>query len=142
MHLPPRLAARWAADVNAVSFSTDIVPTLYRLLDQEVALGGPIAGMPLVYAPTTFPPRERRRGSFLLADSYGPVYALLQRNGELLYVVDAMNARDFAFDLTGGAPHAAPVRVTIGERVVYQRVIAEQIDQIAAFFGFDAQASR
>jgi hypothetical protein len=140
VHLPPRLAARWAADVTAVSFSTDIVPTLYRLLDQEIALRGPIVGMPLVYPPNTFPPRERRRGSFLLAGSYGPVYALLQRNGELLYVVDAMNARDYAFNLAGGAPHATPVPVTTGERLGYQRVIAEQIDQIAAFFGFDAQA--
>ena len=142
MHLPPRLAARFAADVDAVSFSTDIVPTLYRLLDQHLALRGPLVGMPLVYPRGTSPPRERRRGSFLLAGSYGPVYALLQRNGGLLYVVDAMNARDYAFNLAGGAPHATPVPVTLGERVAYQRVIAEQVDQIAAFFGFDAQPSQ
>jgi hypothetical protein len=142
VHLPPRLAARWLADVDAVSFSTDIVPTLYRLLDQDVTLQGPFVGMPLVYAPGASPPRERRRGSFLLAGSYGPVYGLLQHNGGLLYVVDAMNARDYAFNLAGGAPHATPVPVTPGERVAYQRVIAEQIDQIGAFFGFDAQAPR
>jgi hypothetical protein len=57
-------------------------------------------------------------------------------------VVDANNARDYAFDLAGGAPHATPVPVTAGERAAYQRVIAEQINQIAAFFDFDAQASR
>lgn len=142
VHLPPRLAARWASDVDAVSFSTDIVPTLYRLLDQDVTLRGPIVGMPLVYPVNTSPPRERRRGSFLLAGSYTPVYALLQRNGDLLYVVDAVNARDYAFDLTGGPPRATAVAVTPGERVAYQRVIAEQVDDIAAFFHFDAQASR
>ena len=57
-------------------------------------------------------------------------------------MVDALNARDYAFDLTGGAPHATPVPVLPDERVVYQRVIAEQIEAIAAFFGFDAQPSR
>jgi hypothetical protein len=142
MHLPPRLAARWTADVDAVSLSTDIVPTLYTLLGQEVTLRGPIVGMPLVYPLNTAPPRERRRGSFLLAGSYTPVYGLLQRNGDLLYVVDGMNARDYAFDLTGGPPRATSVPVTPGERAAYQRVIAEQIDDIAAFFGFDAQPER
>jgi arylsulfatase A-like enzyme len=142
VHLPPRLAARWTADVDAVSFSTDIVPTFYRLLDQELVLSGSMFGMPLVYPLDGAAPRQRRRGSFLLAGSYGPVDALLQRNGDLLYVVDALNARDYAFDLTGGAPHATSVPVTPGERAGYQRVIAEQVDAIAAFFGFDAQPSR
>jgi hypothetical protein len=98
--------------------------------------------MPLVLPPDASPPRERRRGSFLLAGSYGPVCELLQRNGELLYVVDALNARDYASNLAGGASRATPVLVAGGERAASQRVIAEQIDQIAAFFGVDAQASR
>ena len=82
VHLPPRFAARWGVDVDAVSFSTDIVPTFYRLLNQQPGPSGPMFGMPLVYPSGTAPPRERRRGSFLLAGSYGPVDALLQRNGD------------------------------------------------------------
>ena len=139
VHLPPRLAARWAADVEAVSFSTDIVPTLYRLLDQEIALRGAIVGMPLVYPPGTAPPRERRRGSFVLAGSYTPVYALLQRNGDVMYVVDAVNERDYAYNLSGGVLHATRMPITAGERVANQQMIREQIEQIAAFFHFDAQ---
>ena len=72
VHLPPRLAARWAADVDAVSLSTDIVPTLYALLDQDVTLHGPVVGMSLVYpAEHDLAAAERRRGSFLLIGSYG-----------------------------------------------------------------------
>jgi arylsulfatase A-like enzyme len=142
VHLPSRLAGRWAADVEAVSFSTDIVPTLYRLLDQEIVLRGSIVGMPLVYAPGTAPPRERRRGSFVLAGSYSPVYALLQRNGDMMYVVDAVNMRDYAYNLGGGVGHATRSSITAGERAANQQMIREQIEEIAAFFHFDAQPSR
>ena len=68
------------------------------------------------------------------------MFMLLQRNGERMYVVDAMNARDYAFDLTGGAPHQEAVPVLAGDRAAEQRLIAEQIDAIASFFGFDAHA--
>jgi membrane-anchored protein YejM (alkaline phosphatase superfamily) len=141
MHMPPRLAAQWSADADAVSFTTDIVPTLYRLLGQEVTLRGPIVGMPLFYPRGAPLPTDRRRGAFLLAASYGPVYGLLQRNGELLYVVDAVNSRDYAYNLSGGVLHDARMPITAAERMANQQMIREQIEQIAAFFHFNAQPS-
>jgi arylsulfatase A-like enzyme len=142
VHLPRRFTARWSADLDGVSFSTDIVPTLYNLLEQDVTLRGPTFGMSLVYPRDTDPPADRRRGAFLLAASYGPVYGMLQRNGESYYVVDAVNSRDYAFDLAGGPPHATPVPVTPAQRLAGQRLIREQIEQVAAFFHFDAQPMR
>ena len=79
---------------------------------------------------------------FLLASSYGPVYGLLQRNGELLYVVDSVNSRDYAFNLHGGVLHEARRPITAAERLANQQAIREQIEQIAAYYHFDAQPSR
>ena len=143
VHLPPRLAARWTADVDAVSLSTDIVPTLYTLLGQEVTLRGPIVGMPLVYPLNTTPPRERRRG-FVSAGRQlrRRCTGCCSATATCCTWSTRMNARDYAFDLAGGPPWAASVPVTPGERAAYQRVIAEQVDAIAAFFGFDAQPER
>jgi hypothetical protein len=142
VHLPSRLAPEWTADADGVSFTTDIVPSLYRLLGQEIALRGAIFGMPLFHARGALPPPERRRDAFLVASSYGPVYGLLQRNGELLYIVDAVSARDYEFDLSGGVLHEARVPITSAERAASQQMIREQIEQIAAYFNFDAQPSQ
>jgi Sulfatase len=142
VHIPQRFARAWTADADGVSFTTDIVPSLYRLLGQDIALRGPIFGMPLFHARGALPSPERRRDAFLLASGYGPVYGLLQRNGELLYVVDAVNARDYEFDLSGGALHETRVPVTSAERTASQQMIREQIEQIAAYFNFDPQPSQ
>ena len=142
VRIPPRLARDWSADVDAVSFTTDITPSLYRLLGNEVTLRGPVVGMPLFYPRTAAPLAARRRGMFLLASSYGPVYGLLQRNGELLYVVDSVNSRDYAFNLHGGVLHEARRPITAAERLANQQAIREQIEQIAAYYHFDAQPSR
>jgi sulfatase-like protein len=138
VHLPQRIAAHWTADLDAVSFSTDIAPTLYRLLGYDVTLHSPIFGMPLVYPAGGSPDPSRRRGAFLVAASYGPVYGMLQRNGRSLYVADAVNSRDYAYDLQpGGTP--VRVRVTGAERAANQRLIRDQLDAIAAFFHFEPQ---
>lgn len=43
----------------------------------------------------------RRRDELLLASSSGSVHAVLRRNGTRMYVVDAVDGRDGAFDLSG-----------------------------------------
>ena len=70
VHLPPALRGRVATDLNRVSFSTDITPTLYALLGHASADLGPLFGSPLfVRAGAELAARHRQ--SFLLASSYG-----------------------------------------------------------------------
>jgi arylsulfatase A-like enzyme len=137
VHLPAEMARRWDADLTAVSFASDIAPTLQTLLAGDAAPRGRMFGMPLVRRPGTRG-ADRRRQEFLLASSYGPVYGLLTENGRRLYVVDAINARDYSFDLTTGAA-GSRLTTTAAERRLGQQRIAEQIAEIAAFFDFDAE---
>jgi hypothetical protein len=137
IHLPAEMAGRWDTDLTAVSFATDIAPTIHALLGGEVDARGRMFGTPLVRRPGT-PGADRRGQEFLLASSYGPVYGLLTQNGRRLYVVDTINARDYSFDLTTGAA-GSRLPTTAAERRLGQQRIAEQIAEIAAFFDFDPQ---
>jgi arylsulfatase A-like enzyme len=137
LYLPPDMRTEWSADLTAVSFATDIAPTLYALLGHGIGSRERVLGASLVHPPGALP-TERRRNAFLLASSYGPVYAILSQNGRRLYVADTINSRDYAYDLAT-EPLGTRVSVTAAERAVNEQLIAEQVAEIGAFFGFDAQ---
>jgi hypothetical protein len=132
IHLPAALKERVTTDLTAVSFLSDISPTLYALLGFDPPDLGPLYGRPL------FAPLDRdvppRRGPFLVASSYGPVYGLVRDNGRELYVVDTVDSRELAFDLSRpgtGARVAFSADLTATARLR----IAEQIAALNASFG-------
>jgi arylsulfatase A-like enzyme len=137
VHLPPMLAGRFAADLGRVSFSTDVTPTLYALLGYHPADMGSLFGAPLFDAPDVDRPR-RRRESFLLASSYGAVYGTMSGNGRKLYIADAINERDDAYELNRDAL-GARVGISNADRVRNRRLIREQVAQLAALYRFTPQ---
>ena len=140
IHLPPVLRARMSADLARVSFSTDITPTLYALLGESLPADGSrgsgdlLRGSPLFVDPAT-DLSWRRRESYLVASSYGPVFGLLGQNGRRLYLADGVESREYAYDLS---PDGADVRVGItdAERDASRQAIRRQIDEIAAWYRF------
>ena len=113
MHVPSWLGqgAKW--NRSEVVFSTDITPTLYRLLGHDAAPKAAILGRPLF---TQNPDMDRSRDpGYLLASSYAPVYGALSGDGSQLFVSDAVNDKDYLFDLRGGEARAeslAPANAT------------------------------
>jgi hypothetical protein len=77
----------------------------------------------------------RRREAFLLSSSYGPGYAMLRHNGRTLYVADAVQGRDFAYELK---PNGEMERQTVTQalRTVNRQLMLEQIGQIASEYRF------
>ena len=77
----------------------------------------------------------RRRESYLIASSYGPVFGLLGHNGRRLYLADAVEAREYAYELS---PDGTDVRVAItdAEREASRKAIRQQIGEIAAWYRF------
>jgi phosphoglycerol transferase MdoB-like AlkP superfamily enzyme len=134
IHLPTDARSRFTADRSRVVFSTDITPTLYQLTGQRPHDRGPLYGEPLFGTPEQ-PLSDRASGAFLISASYGPGYALLRRNGELLYLADAVQGRDFAYEM---APDGAMVRQTVTDaiRTANRTIIRDQIKQIAAEYHF------
>jgi arylsulfatase A-like enzyme len=135
VHVPARLKARLAADTAAVSFSTDIAPSLYALLGYEPADLGSLYGRPLFERRQTDASEhaDRRQQTFLLASSYGAVYATLRDNGRSLYVVDAVDGRDYAYDLgTGLLGHR--VDTTQNTMKENRQEILRQLSALAAVY--------
>ncbi len=132
IHVPPALAGQLTADASRVSFSTDVTPTLYALLGYRPANLGPLFGTSLLEPPSEEP---RRRESTLVASSYGAVYGVVSQNGHDLYIADAINEREYAYEIDDDL---LGTRVGIGgaDRVRDRTLIRDQIGQLAAEYHF------
>jgi hypothetical protein len=132
--VPRALKPALTTDLTRLAFSTDIAPTLYSLLGHRLAPLPPVFGAPL-FVDTNATLAERRRLAFLVTSSYGPTYALLRRNGRLLYVSDLLEWRDFAYDLTS-EPLGASVPIDAALRRLNQEEIRQQVADLSAFYRF------
>jgi len=133
IHVPDRMRPHVTTDVARLTFSTDIVPTLYALLGHETRDLGPLFGSPLFVAPDR-PLPSRRTDSFLEVSSYAATYGLLRHNGRALYIVDLVNGREYAFDLK--EPIGVRTQVTDDMRHTNQRIMRAQIAQLASLYGY------
>ena len=130
VQLPRTMRSQVTTDLAEVSFLPDVTPTLYQLLGHRIDPAREGFGAPLfVPADSTRP--SRRRQSVLLMSSYGSSYAMLRRNGRLLYLADIVNRREAAFTLFD-EPLGA--RTMIGEslRRVNQRKLLDGLAQVEA----------
>ena len=133
IHLPSAMAHSVSVDPDAVSFSADISPTLHALLGYAPADLGPLYGAPVVTRGTAL--RDRRSDQFLLTSSYGAVYGMLDNDARSLYIADAINERDYAYDLSGGGL-GRRIAITDGTRAERWARIREQVSAIAAQYHF------
>ena len=134
MHVPSAVLRRSTADLDRVSFSTDITPTLYALLGHPSSLGDPTYGESLLASPE-IGVSDRRRAAFVLASSYGPTYGALTRNGRQLYIVDAIAGRDYLYDLSSGANDRRR-QLTDSTRQSFHDIIRAQIAELARIYHF------
>jgi arylsulfatase A-like enzyme len=121
------------ADPAGLAFSIDITPTLYYLAGQHPTQASELFGRPLFTE--TAAERTRDRGAeYLLASSYGAVYAMLRDGGRQLYVADGVNYRDYLFDLDekGASARVLDPRLDEQER----GKIREGIGAIDRFYNF------
>ena len=135
IHLPSKLQKGVVWDAKAIAFSTDITPSLYYLLGHRPIAQNSIFGRPLFTA-THKELSEYQRDSHLIASSYGPVYGILGQNGRTLFIADAVNQKDYFFDLATD-PKGARNRITPALQSENQKLIREQIDSISKFYKFE-----
>jgi len=135
MHLPAELRERAETDVDAVAFSTDITPTIYSALGYRPSPANPLMGRSLVDVDAQAA-ALRRREPVVIASSYGPVYAVLQDNGQELYIADAQSGTDLAYarDAVGGW---SAIEVTAAARTANQFLIRQHIDEVSRVFHMD-----
>jgi arylsulfatase A-like enzyme len=140
VHLPSWLKTHVTTDVDAVAFSTDIAPTLYALLGYTPRDLGSLFGRPLFVDHSVDHNGEltsRRRESFLIASSYGAVYGMLRDNGRLMYVVDTVDGREYAFDLSSVPGGRIDVTQTMTNE--NRRMIQEGLTTLAALYHYQPE---
>jgi sulfatase-like protein len=131
IHLPERMRAHVSAELGAAAFSTDLTPSLYALLGYEPADLGPLFGRPLFVSPDA-DVSWRRRQPFLVASSYGAVYGAIRDNGRRLFVVDAVEGRESAFDMTTSPGERLEVTQAMVEE--NRQFVQQQLELVAARF--------
>jgi hypothetical protein len=137
VHVPPSMRSRVSTDLARVAFSIDITPTLYALLGESpTAPAGheDLVGTSLLTT-SSDELTSRRRGSYLVASSYGAVYGLLTHNGRRLYIADGIEGREYAFDLSPGAGDRR-IGVTDAERDAARNTIRRQVGELASWYHF------
>jgi arylsulfatase A-like enzyme len=133
VHVPPAMRSRWSWNESRAAYSTDITPTLYRLLGHEPSRPAPFFGEPLALPPGTAPPPLQDR---MVAASYGAVYGALLANATRYYVFDAVAMREMAFDLGEGPAPGTEVPVTPDVRDRGLELIRSSVSAIGAYYRF------
>lgn len=136
VHLPSSLYAPLRVNPKAVSFLTDITPSLYSLLGQRPLVSGQLFGHPLFTMTSSGPDRPKPR-DYLVVSSYGAVYGVLSGEGNQLYIADAVNYRNYFYDFSRQSLGVSlPVPSSIQQR--NDQIIREQISAIGRFYGYDS----
>lgn len=138
IHLPPAMRQQFVSDPQQVAFSLDITPTLYSLLGHRPIHNDPLYGRPL-FATRREELAAYERPQYLLASSYAPVYGVLGGQGESLFIVDAVNHRNYFYDLKSD-PRGKDNRVTHQLRDQYETVIRREIGTIDRFYHYSPPA--
>jgi hypothetical protein len=97
-HLPSRMRQQFVAQPRELAFSTDITPSLYYLLGHQPIINNDLLGRPL-FTKTQEEQKTYERPQYLLVSSYAPVYGILTGDGKFLFIADAVNSRNYYYNL-------------------------------------------
>jgi arylsulfatase A-like enzyme len=133
IHLPPAIRQKLYAAPNAIAFSTDITPSLYYILGHKPAVNNEMFGHPL-FTERAGEQVPYHRDSYLVASSYGAAYGILSGDGKSLFVSDAVNYKDYWFDLTTDDSGGSSVNGST--KAKFQAKIRERILAINHFYKY------
>ncbi len=133
MHVPAAMRDRFEWDPRAPAYTTDLTPTLYRLLGHQPVAPQPFFGESLARLPGEPPGPVRDR---MVAASYGSVYGALLNGATRLYVADAIQRRELAFEIDDGAVPGVAVAVTPALRREGGDLIRGTVEGLAAQYHF------
>ncbi|MEO7276271.1 MAG: sulfatase-like hydrolase/transferase [Vicinamibacterales bacterium] len=133
MHLPASLRADYVADPAALSFTSDLTPTLYALLGHAPSPPSPIFGRPLYGR--TGAPRPARRETQVVASSYGSVYGALLDDAKRLYIIDAVSLREYEYELDGTAAGRS-IAISSADREAGQKAVRAAVDEVSRVYAY------
>jgi hypothetical protein len=131
VRLPASMRTRFTTDLGAVTFLTDLAPTMLQLLGLPPIGGGPAFGSSM-YEPANTTRTDRRRRSFMVMASYGSTYGAVRRNGRSLYIADLTNSREYAYAIDGAGYRRIPLTDSL--RGEFQAELKTQVNGVKAMY--------
>lgn len=133
VHVPQAMRERYAWDTARAVYTTDLTPTLFRLLGHDPVSPGDFYGESLARDPAApaVPPRDR-----MIASSYGSVYGAVMRDGTRMYVADAVERREMQFAIGAGAEAGRRVEVDAATRREGTDVIKTTVESLARAYRY------
>jgi hypothetical protein len=125
-----------AQNVDRVSFSTDLAPTLAALLGRPMSVKSDFEGRDLFgqqSEPLPILNSDAIAESHLVMSSYGPVAGLVSRDGKSIYISDAINFANYFYLMNDkGSSHEE-----VGPEVksANDNLIKDQINKLYSRFG-------
>jgi len=98
IHVPQRLLSSLYYDTSKIAFTIDVTPSLFYLLGHRPIVNAPEFGRPL-FTRDKAEHDSYLHDDYLVVSSYGPVYGLLSRNGQGLFVENEVEKERQYFDL-------------------------------------------
>jgi hypothetical protein len=132
VHLPQRMRERFVWDTQQIAFPMDIVPSLYYLLGNRPTRHGELFGRAL-FTDTREEQTAHQQPFYLIASSYAPVYGILQNNGRSLFIADAVNQKNYFYDLQED-PKGLHNHVTRKVRGEGEKLIRQEIGTIDGWY--------
>jgi len=136
VHLPQRMRGQLCWNVDQLAFNTDITPSLYYLLGHRPIINNELFGRPL-FTQTRAEQTKYVRHYYLLVSSYAPVYAILGGDGKSLFIADAVNGKQYFYDLADD-PLGSRNHATAHAAKENEPLIRHQIELIDSFYGWHA----
>ena len=133
VHLPASMRDRYTADASALTFTSDLSPTLYGLLGHRPSAPSPIFGQPL-YTPAG-EARPARANTQVVASSYGSVYGALLDDAKRLYIIDAVSLREYEYEMDGTAAGRS-ISIRGEDRAAGQKAVRAAVDEISRVYAY------
>jgi membrane-anchored protein YejM (alkaline phosphatase superfamily) len=134
VHLPPRMREQLVWDARQVAFTTDITPSLYYLLGHRPIVNNELFGRP-IFTQTRQEQSAYQRTQYLIVSSYAPVYAILGGDSHSLFIVDAVNSKNYYYNLAEDS-QGTHNHVTIQLRNEYEALIRRDVGMINDLYGW------
>jgi arylsulfatase A-like enzyme len=134
IHLPASLGKRMYSNTSQDVFLTDITPTLYYLLGHTALRKDEFFGRPLFTA-SAAEQKDYARKEYFFMSSYLALYAVLERETQKLYVVDAVDETQSLYHVSED-PDGLDNLIDESSREHFAQYTRDTVNRLNARFGY------
>jgi len=134
IHLPPSLGRKLYSSTSQEVFLTDITPSLYYLLGHRALRQGEFYGRPL-FTETAQEQQGYPQKDYFFISSYLALYAVLERETQMLYVVDAVDDTQSLFHISED-PDGLDNLIDKPSRTFFSQHTRDTINRLNAMYGY------